>query len=111
MKYKRGTAFDYGMVLKTSTGTVVDLTDHTVAAQLRKWDGGEIGDLIADLQVDIDAPNGAARIYFDDYEASAAWPTGSAAFDILITTPGGVPLPTPGFVLLEIIKPATQVTP
>lgn len=112
LPYKRGTQFDFGGVVSdVASGEVADLTGHTFTAQLRRWSGGAIGDLIADLEIDAEPESGTFRVFFSDQDASASWPLGSAAFDIIVTTPGGARLPTRGYVLIDIIKAATQVAP
>lgn len=110
-EFKRGTTFDFVGVATDENDAAVDLTGYAVEAQLRRWSGSAVGDLIADLEGELLVDAGNFRVHFDDMGATESWALGCAAFDIVFVTPGGDRLPSPGFVVLDIIDPATQASP
>lgn len=109
MEYKRGTLFAFeGIVSNRTTGLPESIVGCTVEAQLRRFAAGKPTTLVAQLVGTVlDGANGVYGITYDQ-SLAAAWALGKTCFDIVFVFPDGERVPTVGYVVLDIIDPATQ---
>jgi hypothetical protein len=95
LSIKRGDTFDLvnttPLSMEGPSGTVIDFTGWTAAAQLR-----ERGELVADLTFSwLDATEGLFRLH--SAESTSAWPLGELLCDIEFTAPDGTVVSTETF--------------
>lgn len=103
MKFKQGDTFDYSGPVQVldPTGTAVDMTNWTVASQVRFPDARKTVNLVAAW---LDGGFTSVRLQSTDTQS---WETGVAEIDVQFTSPGGAVVSTET-VRFHVVKDVTR---